>query len=112
MKKTAIITAIAAALLSCSTPEVKTISVVPYPNEVNIKSGAFNACGAGFHYDADFDEATANVVKDFAKQLSLATGCKNTVEDGNASKGFVFKMDPQMGKEAYRLTVTRKAVKV
>ena len=112
MKKTAIITAIAAALLSCSTPEVRTISVVPYPNEVNIKAGTFNACGADFHYDAAFDEATANVVKSFAQQLSLATGCENAVEAGPASKGFVFKLDPQMGKEAYRMNITKNAVKV
>ena len=112
MKKTAIITAIAAALLSCSTPEVKTISVVPYPNEVTVKAGAFNARGACFSYDAAFDQAAAALVKGFAQQLSLVTGCESSAAEGNACKGFIFKMDPQMGKEAYKINITKNAVKV
>ena len=112
MKKTAIITAIAAALLSCSTPETQTINVVPYPNEVRVRNGMFNAYGADFHYDADFDEATSAVVKSFAGQLSLVSGGDNIVSEGASCKGFVFKMDPQMGKEAYKINITKNAVKV
>ena len=56
MKKTLILTAIAATMISCGTPEVKTISVVPYPNEVDIKDGSFAVAGAEFHFDGDFDE--------------------------------------------------------
>ena len=112
MKKIAIITAIAAALLSCSTPETQTINVVPYPNEVRVRNGMFNAYGADFHYDADFDEATSAVVKSFAGQLSLVSGGDNIVSEGASCKGFVFKMDPQMGKEAYKINITKNAVKV
>ena len=112
MKKTAFITAIAAALLSCSTPEVKTISVVPYPNEVSVKAGAFNACGADFHYAADFDEATVEIIKGFAAQLSLVSGCESSISEGSSCKGFIFKMDSEMGKEAYKLNITKNAVRV
>ena len=112
MKKTAIITAIAAALLSCSTPETQTINVVPYPNEVRVRNGMFNAYEADFHYDADFDEATSAVVKSFAGQMSLVSGGDNIVSEGASCKGFVFKMDPQMGKEAYKINITKNAVKV
>ena len=55
MKKTLIISAIASALISCSTTETQTINVVPYPNEVNIKAGNFDVRGAEFHYDSAFD---------------------------------------------------------
>ena len=112
MKKTAIITAFAAALLSCSAPEVNTISVVPYPNEVSVKAGTFNACGADFVYDVNFDEATIEIVKGFANQLSLVSGCENNISAGNSSKGFIFKMDQKLSKEAYKLNITKNAVKV
>ena len=112
MKKTAIITAFAAALLSCSAPEVNTISVVPYPNEVSVKAGTFNACGADFVYDVNFDEATVEIVKDFADQLSLVSGCENNISAGNSNKGFIFKMDQKLGKEAYKLNIIKNAVKV
>ena len=112
MKKTAIITAIAAALISCSTTEVQTINVVPYPNEVCVKPGCFNVCGADFHYDANFDEATENLIKNFAEQLSLVTGCQNEVTEGRSCKGFVFTLCPKMGKEEYTLNISKNAVKV
>ena len=112
MKKTVIITTLAAALISCGAPKVKTIDVVPYPNEVCVKAGTFDACGAQFCYDADFDEGAKGIVRNFAEQLSLVTGCTSEVTEGRQGKGFIFKMDSQMPEEAYRLTITRNAVKV
>ena len=112
MKKTAIISAIAAVLISCSTTEVKTINVVPYPNEVSITAGVFNALGSDFHYDANFDEATVNVIKGFAEQLSFTSGTENNVAEGKASNGFVFILDSKMPNEAYKLNITKSAVKI
>lgn len=112
MKKTAIILAIAAALMSCGTTEDKTINVVPYPNEVTVTSGTFDACGAGFHYSADFDETTKDIIRGFAGQLSLVSGCANAVEEGCGCKGFIFTYDPEVAEEAYEIKISRRAVKV
>ena len=112
MKNRLIISAIAAILVACSTTEVKTINVVPYPNEVSIRSGSFNACGAEFHYDAAFDETTQNIIKGFAEQLSLVSGTESKIASGRAAKGFVFTLDPSMPAEAYTLNISGKTVKV
>ena len=112
MKKTLILTAIAATMISCGTPEVKTISVVPYPNEVDIKDGSFAVAGAEFHFDGDFDEPSQSIIKNFAEQLSKVTGCQSSVSEGSSSKGFSFEYDPTMGKEAYSLNIRKNGVKV
>ena len=112
MKKLMILTAVAAALISCSTAEVKTINVVPYPNEVAVKAGSFDICGAEFHYDANFDEAAQNVIKSFAEQLSLVTGQQSNATAGLSGKGVKFVYESSMGKEAYSLNISRNAVKV
>ena len=112
MKKLMILTAVAAALISCSTAEVKTINVVPYPNEVAVKARSFDICGAEFHYDANFDEAAQNVIKSFAEQLSLVTGQQSNAAAGLSGKGVKFVYEPSMGKEAYSLNISRNAVKV
>ncbi len=112
MKKLMILTAVAAALISCSTAEVKTINVVPYPNEVTVKTGSFDICGADFHYDTKLDEATQNVIKSFACQLSLVTGQLSNATAGLSGKGVKFVYEPSMGKEAYNLNISKNSVKV
>ncbi len=96
-------------LMACSTPEIKNITVVPYPNEVELTEGTFNAKGADFHYSADFDQAAKDIIGKFAEQLSLVTGSRSTVEEGDAGKGFVFILDTTVPEEAYNLTISRKA---
>ena len=112
MKKLTLLTVFAAALVACSTTEVKTINVVPYPNEVNIKAGSFDICGADFHYDTDFDEATQTIIKNFAEQLTLVTGRQSNASEGGSGKGITFTCDPTMDKEAYKLNITPNGVKV
>ena len=112
MKKLIILTAVAAALISCSTAEVKTINVVPYPNEVAVKTGSFDICGAEFHYDANFNEAAQNVIKSFAEQLSLVTGQQSNATAGLSGKGVKFVYEPSLGKEAYTLNIGKNTVKV
>ena len=112
MKKLMILSAVAAALISCSTTEVKTINVVPYPNEVTVKTGSFDICGADFHYDTKLDEATQNVIKSFACQLSLVTGQLSNATAGLSGKGVKFVYEPSMGKEAYSLNISKNSVKV
>ena len=62
MKKTLLISLLAASLISCGTDNRNAINVVPYPNEVNIKAGSFNAQGAGFRYSPEFDGMTKEVI--------------------------------------------------
>ena len=112
MRRSFFIAAIAAAVISCGTANDNTISVVPYPNEVNIKGGSFDAAGAGFHYAPELDEASVNAIKAFAGQLSLVSGTESTVDGDAATKGFIFTLDTALPEEAYTLDISKKAVTV
>ncbi len=112
MRKNIILSAVAAAVISCGTADIQTINVVPYPNEVEINSGTFNASGAGFHYSEEFDETAKNIIRNFAGQLSLVSGSECTVSEGNAAEGFVFTHDASMPEEAYTLTISKKAATI
>lgn len=109
MKRISILTALAVILFSC-TPSVETINVVPYPNEVEIKSGTFDAAGADFHYPEAADEGTKNIIEAFASQLSLVSGKESVAGNGTSREGFVFILDEGMPEEAYSLKIGRKAV--
>ena len=100
---------LAAALVSCSTNDDSAINVIPYPNEVEFTCGDFKAAGAEFHYAPEFEQAAKEAVCAFAQQLSLTTGKESTVSEGSSGKGFVFRYNPELPKEAYKLSVTRKA---
>ncbi len=112
MRKTILMFAAAVLFMACGTTDNRTLTVVPYPNEVEINAGSFNAAGAGFHYSAEFDEAARNIITGLAQQLSLVTGAESAVAEGNASKGFIFILDPAVAEEAYSLNISRKAVTV
>ena len=112
MKKTLLLTAIAAAMISCCHEPQKGITVVPYPNEVNIKTGTFDASGAEFHYSAEFDQPARNLIEGFADRLAMVSGCECTVSEGKSGKGFVFIYDPFMPEEAYSLNISPKAATV
>ena len=45
MKKIILSLAVLAAAVACSSEQVRTIEVVPCPNEITMKSGSFNAAG-------------------------------------------------------------------
>ncbi len=108
MRRSFCIAAIAAAVLSCTTAEDNTISVVPYPNEVTVSCGTFNAAGAAFECSADIDEASLNVITTFEDQLSMVSGC----EKASSSNTFTFTLDTDLPEEAYTLAIGRKAVEV
>lgn len=110
MKKTIILTAFAAVLTACAPASDNSINVVPYPNEVNIKSGSFEAAGAEFHYAPELDEASINIIECLAGQLSLVSGKNSTIDADGSRDGFIFTLNPQLAEEAYRLNVSKKAV--
>ena len=61
MKKILIILSVLLAAAACAPKDVQTINVVPYPNEVQVKSGAFCVAGADVKYDAAADERTKGI---------------------------------------------------
>ena len=99
-------------MTSCVCNKPSTINVVPYPNDVQMKCGTFEAAGAPFHYQADLDDRSEAVIKGFASQLSLATGKESAVQEGKSCKGFVFILDEDMQPEAYAINVCPRRVKV
>lgn len=112
MKKILILLSIVIVSISCNNNEIKPINVVPYPNEVNLKKGTFDAAGAQIHYEAGLDERSKALIASFAEQLSLITGKGSTAAEGTSGAGFIFMLDPEMKHEAYTINITRKKVEI
>lgn len=112
MKKILIALSVLLAAASCAHKDVQTINVVPYPNEVQVKSGTFCVAGADVRYDAAADERTKALVDAFAQQLSLVTGVESAVYEGGNGNGFTFVLSADMPHEAYTLEVAKNGVKV
>ena len=123
MKTIHILASIAAALLLSASlsakTDVTTISVVPYPQSVEIQKGAYKIKAAPINCDPAMDSGSREAVNKFANQLSKVTGRTCTfaapmgitknVTNGKA-KGFLFYVDPKLAEEAYTIDVTKKAV--
>ncbi len=109
MKKFLAAAALAATLLSCGkTDDFGLLTVVPYPNEVTVLDGSFNALGAGFSCDSEMDQASLAAVTKFQEQLAHISGAQAGTKGGE----FVFEVDPALGQEAYTIKVTGRKVKV
>ena len=109
MKKIFLLLAIITAVSSCC-KEKCALEVVPYPNEVNLRSGSVDISGMTFSYSSELDLASKAYIEAFADRLSHATGKLSVVKEG--SKGFSFMLDTKLDKEAYSLEVTRRGVTV
>ena len=66
--------------------ESSVLNVVPYPNEVEIGEGVFDAKGVPVTYAEAIDEASVNVIRLFAEKLSQVSGVENSLEVGSADK--------------------------
>ena len=104
--------AASAALFMTSCGESQRMDIVPYPNEITLGEGTFDAKGSAVTYDAALDEATVNLIDAFARQLSFVSGAESPVSVGQADKGIVFVKNPELASEAYTLDVTPEAVLV
>ena len=113
MKKLFLLLTIAAAA-SCTSQvqQGDVLDVVPYPNEVCIGEGLFEAKGASVTYDETLDEASVNVINLFAQKLSEISGKQSPVAAGVAETGFVFQADSTMSDEAYVLDIKPEKVLV
>ena len=113
MKKLLLLLSVAI-VASCATEvhQSNVLDVVPYPNNVQIGEGVFNAKGAAVTYDEAMDEASVNVVKAFVEKLSSQSGASSALVAGEAETGFVFSYNEAVASEAYTLNVTPEAVRV
>ena len=111
MKKFLLILTVAACA-ACGRNDLSDITVVPFPNAVEVLAGDFNAAGAAFHYSAEMDQQTVNLVEAFAAKLSLVTSKESEVAEGTGETGFVFAVNAELPEEAYTLSVDRNCVKV
>mgnify|MGYP003291640281 CR=1 FL=1 len=124
MKTVKILAAAAAALLSL-TASAKTgasaISIVPYPQSIDVQKGAFKIKGPAVNCDPAMDEHSRDAVAKFAVQLTKVTGrtCTYAAPIGitkaiknGTSKGFLFYVDPALAEEEYSININKKAVLV
>ena len=109
MKKVLFLSAILATVISCATAEKPSVNVVPFPNSVETRAGTFSAIGADIHYDAQAADAAAHIIEGFADRLALVSGTPCSLMEGKAGSGFVFRTDPELPAEAYRIRISRKA---
>ena len=104
-------TAIIAATACCNSNQ-KQITVVPYPDSVDVRCGQFDAKGADVNYAEALDSRSEAAICRFAQQLSLATGAESKIIKGAGKGGFTFMLDENFPSEAYSINVSRKAVTV
>ena len=112
MKKAYLIAAILTIVTSCCKTAENVISVVPYPNEIEIKCGSFNVDGANFFISEGIDEASVRIIEGFSADIAAVSGQDNAITERSSGHGFIFTLDPKMPAEAYSIKITRKAVKV
>ena len=99
-------TAIIAATACCNSNQK--ITVVPYPNSVEISKGHFKANGAELSYSEDMDARCEAVICKFAEQLSLVSGTESKTTKGLAENGFAFILDTEMPAEAYSIEIAER----
>lgn len=102
--------AILAVASCCKSSE--SISVVPYPNSIQVTYGQFDVKGASFNCDTTLDQRSKNLVATFAQQLSLTTGAESSVTEGSTMSGFNFIFASDVPAEGYRLSIKKNGVKV
>lgn len=113
MKKLLLTFVAVVSLVACATSvENPEITVVPYPNELIVGEGTFDAKGAAVTYDEALDSASVKVINALAQRLSFVTGVETAVSAGQSDKGFVFVLNAEIPSEAYTLDVTPEAVRV
>lgn len=95
---------------SCCRPAAENPDIVPFPQNVELKCGAFNAAGADIRYTGDADTAVAALAMRFADRLSLVTGQESRFISGHKGNGVNLIRDTSLSGEAYVLEVGRRRV--
>ena len=100
------------ATIACCNHSKESISVVPYPNSVEVKCGQFDIKGAAFNYEAALDQRSKDLVNNFAQQLSLVSGVESKVTEGATISGVNFALNSNVPSEGYKLNVNKNGIKV
>ena len=108
MKLLPILATAVIAAAACCNPNQKELTVVPYPNSVDINCGLFNAKGANINYDAAIDARGTALILNFAEQLTLVSGTQNKLIEATEGNGFLFLLDETLPAEAYTLDINRR----
>lgn len=104
MRKLILMTIVAVAVSACCGKVVEKVNLVPYPQEVTIENGSFDAAGATVRYSADADSLTVALAERLASQLTLATGETSVVKKGRGC-GINLVLDQSLAEEEYKLHV-------
>ncbi len=104
MKRLIFVLLVVAAVSSCCGEVVEKVNLVPYPQEVTIEGGSFDAAGATVRYSACADSLTVALAERLASQLTLATGRQSVVKKGRGC-GINLVLDQSLAEEEYRLHV-------
>lgn len=117
MKKVINIIALALLFASCSMKAKEsetTISVIPYPQSVEVGKGTFKGAGANFNCDQAIDAKSQVIIKEFADKITFVSGriCSYATPVGLAKdcakvKGFIFLKDANLAEEEYSIDITK-----
>ncbi len=96
---------------SCCGKIVEKVNLVPYPQEVVIEKGCYDAAGADVRYSADVDSLTVALAERLANQLTLVTGKQSKVKEGNGW-GINLVLNESLAGEQYKLHVGCRKVEI
>lgn len=103
MRRCTFIIAVILLCASCGRQDAA-LSVIPYPNKVEMHGGTFDAVGARLELDPEMDSLSTLAAKDIERHLS---------GDLNGNKGVIeFMTDPLLPSEAYKIEVSQQRVNV
>ena len=114
MKKLIFVLLAAVSFCSCDKTDKKTLSIVPYPNRIELQSGTYDLKGQPFVCDERADERTQRIVKELAAQLSKISMQESAVrfEQEMPSEGVRFVVDTNIASENYKLVVDAQGVEL
>ncbi len=101
-------------LISCSSSETSEITVVPYPNHIEVTSGKYDVRNQPVSCDAQADEKTQRLAESFSSQLAMITGGENalTIDPTPAKSGIRFVVDTLQPAEGYALAINRSGIEL
>ena len=101
-------------LSSCCTKQNSQISIVPYPNQMEVQAGSFDLKGQPFTCDIKADERTQQLASQFSAQVAKISNGEHKFNVGEEipQTGVRFVVDESLAKEAYKLDITKNGVEL
>lgn len=113
MKKLLLLLAAGISVCSCNQRHSE-VSIVPYPNSMEVGKGNFDLKNQPMVCDSRADEKTQRAVAEFADRLATISGGTNplTVADQVPASGIRFVVDEALPAEGYTMDVTKDGLEV